>query len=115
VFIGTYLAIVRAVWLYRRTLKISTTGLVITNGSFGGEYSYEWRLIQHPCLEETKWPLLRSRLVFSFRYHEGGEIQYWLSELSDGDRDRAVKTIKRYLPEVQDVDFTDFTHLMPKF
>jgi|GEM_PF-2036640 len=115
VFVGTYLAIGRAARLNKKTLKISSVGMVITDGLFGKENSYEWRLVQHPCLEETKWPLFRPRLIFSFRYHEGGEVQYWLSELSDKDRDRAVKTLKRYLPEVQDVDFTNFTHLTPRF
>jgi hypothetical protein len=100
--VGVILGVIFAVWLQGTKLRFQNFGLVITD--FLGEHTYVWRLMDHPVIETKRRWILPSQQIFSFGYKDKGEVRYWLSELSELDRERVINLLQLAFPQLHEIE-----------
>lgn len=89
----------QAILNHGRKLSFYLNQIIITD-YFGRTRTFDYKLIEHPGIEDNRKRLLPRRQIFVFSYHEAGNVQYRLSDLSENDRLEVIKILVKIFPEI---------------
>jgi len=106
--VGVAYGLIFSIWLHGKLIKFQKACLAITD-FFGQEKLYAWKLIKEARVETQKRLLFPSRQLFVFYYGDSLDdmqrIEYWLSELSAEDRERALVKLVMAFPGLRDYSY----------
>lgn len=97
--VGIAICARQAILNHGRKLSFYLNQIIITD-YFGRTRTFDYKLIEHPGIEDNRKRLLPRRQVFIFSYHEAGNVQYVLSDLSENDRLEVIKILVKIFPEI---------------
>lgn len=96
--------IVQNCWIFDRQLGLYPDYLTFST-TFGGVQTFKWKGIRSASIEAIQRSILPSTCIFYFVDFDGGNHQYYLSDLSLAEMKQAIDFIKAKKPETRIITY----------